>query len=174
MRKRICMRAVGVALLAIVGMAGLASAQTSTPYPPQEGQATVSGTAGIAGSKVTVSGEGFCPNSTVTIRLVALTGGTITTLGTATADSSGRASKEVTIPTDIKAGSYTIELVGTGSNCSAARVLGARYTVTAKVLVKTGRNFAPWIAAAAGALLLGVVLIVVARASKRRGAAAAQ
>jgi 5-hydroxyisourate hydrolase-like protein (transthyretin family) len=121
-----------------------------------------------------VSGQGFCPNSTVTIRLAALSGGTVVTVGTATADSTGRVSKEVTIPIDLTAGSYTIELVGTGSDCSAVRVLGARYTVTAKVLVKTGTNFVPFIAAAAGALLLGVVLVVVARTSKRRGGVAPQ
>ncbi|MBV8958279.1 MAG: hypothetical protein JO054_05805 [Actinobacteria bacterium] len=60
------------------------------------------------GQQVTVSATGFIPGETTTI----IVQSTPVTLGTAVADSTGKVTKTVTLPTTLEAGAHTLSIVG--------------------------------------------------------------
>lgn len=111
----------GVFLLALPAMA---------QYPPAEGPTgTVSTTSLVAGGTLTVTGDGWLPESTVSLAIV-FTGADLggADLGTALVDDDGEFSTTVTIPSDTPAGTQTLRLSGTGAD-GAARTVDITVTV---------------------------------------------
>lgn len=100
--------------------AGLAAAAT---YAPTGGSA--SSVSGPPGSRITVSGSGFQPGSSVTVEFFS----TPVVLGTTTADATGRATASVSIPSNAAEGPHTIELIGVNPS-GAAITVSIPFTVT--------------------------------------------
>jgi LPXTG-motif cell wall-anchored protein len=115
-----------VALLALFGLGGTASAQ----YTDTEGNGTVSSGTVSSGGSVTFCGDGFAPNSEVDI---AVDGEVI---GTVTTDADGEFCTTVTLT---GAGSHTITGVGVGAN-GGTRTVTAVVTVVAGGLPRTGSD----------------------------------
>ena len=165
--------ALAVALVATMGLAGVASADT---YAPESGNATVSATVVTSGKPATVGGSGFCVGSSVTATLTR--NGTIVDTQVKTA-TNGSVSFTFT-PT--QTGNYKVTLKGKGTNCNAPRALGTRFTVrsaaaggangpggvqgNASGLPHTGADLTTlW--AGLGLLVAGGLLVSVARSRRR-------
>lgn len=147
-------------LTLVIGFTIPAAAQ----YPPTEGDLQVSATVVSAGQPVTVSGDGFCPNTGVSITLTRSPSGTPLVIGNFTTDAQGKFSGSVTIPSTTSPGSYTLKATGTSTGCSVTRVLSANLRVrSARALSATGADVMPWLLSAAGAILVGTFLVVAAR-----------
>jgi hypothetical protein len=88
-------------------------------YPPKPCRMQTDKNEAAPGESVTVQGEGFTPNCTVTISLGARP------IGTTQTDANGDFTQQVTIPSDAKPGGYQL----TATDCSGA-VLGEQFRVT--------------------------------------------
>ena len=158
---------IALLVLAVVAVPVAAFAQ----YPPAPA-VSINPTIVEPGGTVTVTGSGFCPSSTVTIRIKSDQGNTVATFS-AVADSTGSFSTPVTVPSNLPAGRYTIETSGTDSGCQTARVLSANFTVRtaaaaaaqprAAGLVATGADVLPWLLAAIAVIAVGAGLWMYAR-----------
>ncbi len=160
---RVVLSAAGGLLLALAFLAGSASAQQ---YPVQESALQVGTSQVRPGESVTVSGDGFAANSTVTVTFDA------TVLGTTQTRQSGAFSMTVTIPITASPGSHTLAATGVAANgatrrlASTVNVLGAGVARQGS-LPRTGNGFAAPLAASA-ALLIGAGSVVVVAARRRR------
>ena len=112
--------ALAMTALAVLGLATPALAA----YGPQSGKATVSATSVGKGGSVTVSGDRFCPGSTVTVTVSK--GGSVYLTQTVRANSRGRVSVRLRLS---QTGTNTIKLTGRQSNCVGSRVLTAKVRV---------------------------------------------
>jgi LPXTG-motif cell wall-anchored protein len=144
-------------LLAILGLAGTASAQ----YPPSTGTGTVSRSTVESGGTVEFCGDGFEPGSEVIIE------DNGTEVGTATADGDGEFCITLTLT-----GAGTHLLTGTGTGAAGeVRVVSATVTVVAAGgLPRTGSDtILP--AVGIGVLLaaLGTVLVLAVRRRRQGG-----
>ena len=110
------------------------------------------------GDSTTVSGDHCPPNSTVTFTMVDKNGNR-TVVGSTTADSQGRYSGTVTIPSGTKPGRYTLE-----TSCGD-EVAGVQFTITAPQATnaRTGTNSIPMTGAGIALVLFGTALVAVAR-----------
>lgn len=110
------------------------------------------------GDSTTVSGDHCPPNSTVTFTMVDKDGNR-TVLGTTTADSQGRYSSTVTVPSGTKPGRYTLE-----TSCGD-EVGGVQFTITAPQATnaRTGTNSIPMTGAGIALVLFGTALVAIAR-----------
>jgi uncharacterized membrane protein len=115
------------------------------------------------GGKLTVSGDGFSPEESVSVWLHS----TPVLLARVTADAAGHVEAVVTVPTETVAGDHNI--VVTGADSGAEGTVEVR-VVAAGDLASTGSNVGA-IALAALLMVLAGVTVVVARA--RRGGASA-
>jgi titin len=121
-----------------------------------------------AGSKVTVTGTGYAPGSTVSVAVYS----TPQVLTTAVADANGAFSVEVTVPAGLAAGNHTLVASGVDAN-GVLRYVTLPVTVTAtgsaKLLASTGADVTVPALGGIAALGLGAGLIGVSR--RRRTAA---
>lgn len=143
-------------------------------YPPSQCQLQLSRSTVAAGGTLRASGSGYNPNSSVNIQLSP--GGQV--LATATADGNGQFARDITIPTDVAAGRYTV--AATGYRNAAPYQLTADLTVTSEsagaaaeqsrsggaTLPRTGAFIAGL--AAIGAALTGAGTVAVLAARRRR------
>jgi hypothetical protein len=88
-------RLLGVILLAIFTSLGLVAPAVAVPYGPHTGDATTSQTRIVQGHSVTVSGDGFCPDTPVVVTVTR--DGATYIRKTIQANSSGVASTSVTL-----------------------------------------------------------------------------
>ena len=121
--------AVAIAAVALAGFQSVASAQAD-PYAPP---VVTVGPVNTATGEVTITGSGFCANTTVTIRLVA----PATDLGTTTADANGAFSFSVPVP--LEPGEYTV--VSTEPTCEDEQT--TTFTVTAAEIAEILANRLP-------------------------------
>lgn len=99
----------------LVGLTAAPALADDPQYPPQdELKIEVSATALCPGDSVTVSGEGFAPDSSLVVELVS----NETTLGSPTADGGGAFTFETTIPETQEPGGYTVRVTGTAHDGS--------------------------------------------------------
>jgi hypothetical protein len=156
-----------LAVTAVVGL-GLASPALAS-YGPESDSATVSATSVSNGGTVTVSGDGFCPGSRVTVTVSQ--GGTVYITQTVRASSSGKVSLPLTLT---QSGSNSVTLTGQQSDCTGTRVLGIKVSVSAvgaggagSGLPRTGGvDFTPlW--AGLGLLAAGAMLVSLAHSRRR-------
>lgn len=91
---------------------------------PPKSSIRLNATSGPPLTQLTVKGANFGPSENVTLTFI--DGGAKTSLGTATADSSGAFTKVVTVPSAAASGSATIQAKGATSALSAKQ----RFTVT--------------------------------------------
>lgn len=165
-----------VALMPVLVLSGApVSAQTgtcppgSTPaYPPAACELAVSTTLVRPGDPVAVSGGGFAPNSTVTLRFDS------TQVGTAQTNSTGVLSTTVTVPTNAAPGTHSITAVGTDPSGrprqlnATVSVLGVQVTRDRDVdLPRTGSS-STLPAGIAGIVLVGVGSAATVAARRRR------
>jgi len=123
----------GAVLFALV-LPGSATAATVSPSPPVDRcyptcppTVDVNDTTPSAGETIIVSGNNWCPNSTVDIYLDVVDAAHY--LGTAKADSSGHFSIAVTIPPNTPPGNHTIIAVGLAYNCQETKTRSRTITV---------------------------------------------
>ena len=155
---------VGTAVLTLV-LGGALFSPASAQYPPSAGNGHVTKSTVGPGGCVTFTGDGFAPDSSVTITDNGKTVGTVTTSVT------GTFTKEV-CPTVL--GVHILR--GTGKTpTGATRVVVAQVTVVAgSRLPSTGSDHTfETIALGAGLVLVGAGAVVVARRRRRSHAAAA-
>ena len=158
---------IALLVLAVVAVPVAAFAQ----YPPAPA-VTINPTIVEPGGTITVTGTGFCPNSTVTIRIKDAQGTTVATFTTG-ANATGSFSTPITVPSNLAAGRYTIETSGTDSGCQTARVLSSNFTVRAAAaaarapgaagLVATGADVLPWLLVAIAVIAVGAGFWVYSR-----------
>ena len=141
-------------------------------YPPGQCQLQLSRSTVAAGGTLRASGSGYDRNSPVNIQLSP--GGQV--LATATTDGNGQFARDITIPSDVAAGRYTV--AATGYRNAAPYELTADLTVTAagagaergradgSTLPRTGAFIAGL--AAIGAALTGAGTVAVLAARRRR------
>jgi hypothetical protein len=156
-----------LAVTAVVGL-GLASPALAS-YGPESDSATVSATSVSNGGTVTVSGDGFCPGSRVTVTVSQ--GGQVYITQTVRASSSGKVSLPLTLT---QSGSNSVTLTGQQSDCTGTRVLGIKVSVSAVGAGGSGSNLPHtggvsltplW--AGLGLLVAGAMLVSVAHSRRR-------
>ncbi len=155
-------RLLGLTLTVWLAFGATAAAQ---PYSQSEGTLDVDASTVEADDTVTVSGDGFTPDSEVEI---VLTSGSDTVLATATADANGEISVEVAIPTGFTGDGV---LFARGSSADGGtRVLGVRITNGAlSQLAFTGAssNSIWFVVGALGLLAVGIGTLKVSAAARR-------
>ena len=142
-----------VAALATLGLAGTASAQSYTGAV-----ASASASSVAPGGDVTISGENFLPNATVTVTW----GDTV--LGTTTTDDDGSFSFTFAAPTEV--GAHTVTATdGVNTVTVSFEVVGAAAPVTgAGTLPYTGNDSSlPLVQIGAGLLAAGAVVMLTVR-----------
>ena len=128
-----------------------ASAQTCTVAPPATSTTTPS-----AGESITITGDGFAPNTTLTIELHS----TPVVLATTQTDSAGNYSVIVVIPADTPPGAHEIVARGLGPN-GEERTSVVTITVGAAPVVARGRRGAHVRRMNRGARLLVVLVALI-------------
>lgn len=112
---------------------------------------------------VTVSGEGFAPNTDVQVYLFS----TATAVGSAPVNSTGAFSKNFAVPASIAAGLHTLQVVGLAPDGSVRVLdLGVRVVdaaASASTLAKTGVDLGGVLGAALLVLLAGLAVTVLPR-----------
>ncbi len=159
-------RAVVVALSAILCLGVLAVPAFAQTYPPPPAEVCVVSETPTPGQTITVSGSGFSANEGVTIILNP--GGIV--LGTATTDANGNFSVQVTIPSNLAPGTYSIGLEGNpigDVSCASFTIVGGGGGVS---FTGTSLNVPVWTALAAILLATGMILLVAARRRQGRHA----
>lgn len=165
-----------VALMPVLVLGGTpASAQAGTcppggtpAYPPAACELAVSTTQVRPGEPVAVSGGGFAPNSTVTLRFDS------TQVGTAQTNATGVLSTTVTVPANAAPGPHTITAVGTDPSGrprqlnATVSVLGVQVTRDG-TLPRTGSS-STVPGGIAGIVLVGVGSAAIVAARRRRTA----
>lgn len=152
-------------LVALFFIGGAASAQQ---YPVQESTLQTNKTEVRPGEPITVSGEGFAPNTTVTI-----TFDDAVVLGTTQTRPDGTFSTTVTIPANASPGTHTITATGTAANggtrrlTTTVRVLGTAAAAPGGTLPRTGTGITAPLAASAGLLIAAGVVAVTATRRRR-------
>jgi hypothetical protein len=106
------------------GTTSTTAGTTSTTSPAGDGTVTPSSAAPAAG--ITVNSPGWTAGATVTATLHS----DPVTLGTLTADATGKVTGSFTVPAGTAPGAHTIALVGTGST-GTSRTVNIAFTVTA-------------------------------------------
>lgn len=165
-----------------VSQAASAAACTAGTYPPGQCQTIVLGESFVnAGGSVSVSGAGFTAGERVTAAFCS--SGTV--LGTDTADSSGRVSVTVTIPSSTRPGTHYICLTGAaGEHVSAAITVsgstsgttssssgsGSTSGIASGGLPQTGSNLAVLAGSGLTLLLIGTMLVLVVVRRRRQSA----
>jgi LPXTG-motif cell wall-anchored protein len=170
-------RTIALAALAVVGLAGPASAQQ---YPPAVNTLTVSDTTPCPGDTITVEARTFQAGAPVTVTLVS---SSLVVVGNA--DASGAVALQATVPTGTAVGEHTI--TATGQSPSGPLSLSARITIEPScagaaaaaapsrpsgALPKTGDDSSLQLAKL-GLALAAVGGVITAVAAKRRKTAAA-
>ena len=162
-------------VITIAGFAvlGATVAAGAADYPVTSGglevsQGGSSTTAVSPGSSVTVAGSGFAPGASVQVTIAS----TPTLLATVNADAAGAMSAEVTIPSDIEAGTHTLSASGADPN-GGTRVLSRTISVSgstsgsdssgAAVFGRTGANSAALAGVGLAVVALGWLFVVVTR-----------
>jgi hypothetical protein len=159
----------GIVLVVVTAMAfalllvGSASAATSAKCnyncpPPTAGS---SNQTPAAGSSITISGQNWCPGSTVTIWVGN------TKVGTATVGANGRFSASITIPAGTPAGT-PVTVTGLNSGCQNSvtrQVATVSAATTGGGLPFTGANISRGLFALVALMVAGVLALAV---SKRR------
>ncbi|WP_129590335.1 hypothetical protein [Cryobacterium aureum] len=112
---------------------------------------------------VTVSGEGFAPNTDVEVFMFS----TATAVGSALVNSAGTFSKNFAVPTSITAGLHTLQVIGLAPNGSTRVLdLGVRVVDAAtstSSLAKTGVDLGGVLGGALLVLLAGLAVTVLQR-----------
>jgi hypothetical protein len=98
-------------------------------YAPTEAELTVSATVADPGDPLTLSGDGFCPATPVTVTAEPEQGGAARTLESGAVDTEGRFSSALTLPKDLSPGDYWVRAAGQDRDCLRPRVLGVRISV---------------------------------------------
>ncbi|WP_040337621.1 hypothetical protein [Candidatus Blastococcus massiliensis] len=148
---------------------------TPAEVPAKNGDLAMTGAAAGAvapGAKITVTGDGYAPGSTVSVIVYS----TPQVLTTAVADVDGKFSVEVTIPAGLAKGTHTLVASGVDANGVLRYVTlpitvsdaGVATVTAGATLAATGADVAVPVIGGIAALGLGAGLIVVAR---RRAAA---
>jgi hypothetical protein len=157
-----------LAFVAAVSVLGLAFATPAFAYGPNAPTVTASASSVGAGGSLTVSGDGFTPNSSVMVTLHS----SPVTLAVTTADPTGAFSVVVTIPSDTTPGTHTI--LATDPNGDSASTLlvvtgtaVAVGTAATPSLPFTGADIAALSGVGAIAMALGGMLILTSRRRRR-------
>ncbi|HEV3226159.1 MAG TPA: hypothetical protein VGZ52_04970 [Acidimicrobiales bacterium] len=108
MRTRRWVALIACSVLAVAALALVAPGARAQTYGGRGTLAPSSSNVATGGS-LTLSGDGFAPNSTITIEIHT----DPISLGTAVADSTGHFEKQVTLPIAVAAGQHTVTAVGT-------------------------------------------------------------
>lgn len=169
--------------LTILGLSGVAEAQTTGQYPPRARVLAVDRSSTPAGGTVVVSGQGT-PNGRVDFTLVL--GTTISrsvALGSATTDAGGFYRATLTIPCETPQGDHTLRASGAANDSTRLNISGTAQVcpsggattagvATGGALPRTGSSStAPLAAAGAGLVLIGAATAITAR--RRRSAESA-
>ena len=114
------------------------------------------------GSTITVSGDNWCPDSTVTI----LFDGHV--IGHAHTDSNGSFSTDVTIPSDATPVHHVITLTGLAADCKTPKTVTIPITVVGAGggVAFTGANIATWMVMLAALVVVGAGALIVGRRRK--------
>ncbi len=118
---------VGLAAGLLLALAALPAAAQDA-YPPAAPVCSLTATSVPAGGTVTVTCDGFAPNTTVTATLNGVV------LGTAQVDAAGNLGASFTIPADLAPGQYTLRLSGLNADGVATNV-DLAITVVARTAV---------------------------------------
>jgi LPXTG-motif cell wall-anchored protein len=149
-------------LLALVGLGGTASAQ---PYPPSEGEGSVSRTTVEPGGTVEFCGDGFAPDTEVVIR----DNGEV--VETVTTDENGEFCVTLTLE---EVGTHVLTGTGIGAEGEVRTVTATVTVVAAGGLPATGSNtILPAIGVGLGLVTLGTFLLYAVRRQRARGLATA-
>jgi LPXTG-motif cell wall-anchored protein len=158
-----------VAACAFAGALFMAGPAGAT-YPPDAPSVGTPASSVGNGASTTVSGSGWQAGSTVALTIAS----TPQSLGSATVQSDGTFSKDVTLPC-VESGTHTITASGTGSDgtsqtaTSTISVTGSCSSSGGGTLPHTGSSAAALFTVAAAVGLLGAALVIVTR--RRRSAA---
>jgi LPXTG-motif cell wall-anchored protein len=157
-------RATTVALFALLALVGLGTAASAQPYPPSEGQGTVSRSRVEPGGTVEFCGDGFAPGAEI---IISDNGEQV---GTVTANDDGEFCVTLTLE---EVGTHVLTGTGVGAE-GEARTVTATVVVAAAGLPATGSNtILPAIGVGLGLVTLGTFLIYAVRRQRARGFATA-
>lgn len=140
-------------LLYVTVLCLVALAAASPVHAQYSEELTVSDTSVPPGGTMTMSGDGFAAETSVTITLES----TLVTLGSTTTDGSGAFETTVTIPADTPAGSHTLK--ATGEAAGGGTLVLSQEIVVGGPLARTGQNVAAWLVIGLGLVGLGVMLV---------------
>jgi hypothetical protein len=155
-----------LAFVAAVSVLGLAFATPAFAYVPNAPAVTASLSSVGPGGSLTVSGDGFVPNSSIVVTLHSAP----VTLAVATADPTGAFSVNVTIPSDTVPGTHVIVATDPDGDSASTDlvVTGTAVSVAASPsLPFTGADIAALTGVGAIALALGGMLILTSRRRRR-------
>jgi LPXTG-motif cell wall-anchored protein len=140
--------------LAIFPPGAVVPTTTTVPLPAPDPTVDLPGGPVVPGGKLAVSGSGWMPGTTVTISMAGVH------LRNATVDDNGNFSTEVTIPSGLADGEYTLAVAGTDADGNP-RTVNSTITVEsgADALPATGGDASPWVLVGATMLLAGVGLV---------------
>ncbi len=131
--------------------------------PPADGPLTVPGSTVSPGGRITLSGTGFLPGSTVDLYVYSAP----TKVGTATADANGAFSATVTLPEGLAAGTHHLVAAGVDASGNPRYLVSAVSVAAASSggsgLAYTGAEPLPLLAGAGVLLLAGTALVIVGR-----------
>jgi LPXTG-motif cell wall-anchored protein len=161
-------KALILAACAVIGLLLVGRPAGAATYPPDAPSIGTSSSSVQNGGSTTVMGSGWQPGTTVALTIAS----TPQSLGSASVQSDGTFSQDVTIPC-LDAGTHTISGSGTGAS-GAANTVNTTVTVTGTcspnggTLPHTGSNASGVVVLASGLVLLGAVLVIAL--SRRRSA----
>lgn len=135
------------------------STTVSTTAPATTGAAVVSTPIAVPGGVVTVSGDGFLPNSPVQVVVFS----SPQLLAIVNADGAGHIVAQVTLPSNLAAGAHTLQLQGANPD-GTGRVLSVPITITSNnALGVTGAPVSTATALGIICIAFGLVLVYLSR-----------
>lgn len=157
-------RATTVALFALLALVGLGTAASAQPYPPSQGEGTVSRSRIAPGESVEFCGDGFAPDTEVVIT----DNGEV--VDTVTTNADGEFCVTLTLE---EPGTHVLAGTGTGAD-GEVRTVTATVVVAAAGLPATGSNtILPAIGVGLALVTIGTFLIYAVRRRRGHGLATA-
>jgi hypothetical protein len=158
-------------LLAFVCWTAMVASPAHAQYAPTESELTVTSTTAAPGEAITISGDGFCPGTPVTVTVEPVEGEEpARTLDSFATDAEGAFSRSVTLPEDLPVGDYMLRATGTDRDCISTRVLGVQIAVGGPEAAAVPRepSLAVWQLFGLLVVALAALLLLVARRRRRK------
>lgn len=160
--------------LALVCWVATLASPALAQYAPTESELTVLATVAQPGAPLTLSGDGFCASTPVTVTVEPEEGGTARTLDSLAAGADGTIAGTPTLPEDLSPGDYKVKASGTDRDCTKPRVLGVRISVPEPGRASPSRSPSPnrklpgLLIGAAALLVVAALLLLAARRRRRK------